>query len=281
MPAIPGCLVTVSSPPLEVVYGPPLEYGYQPLLYDGYVVYFADDGIPYYWSGGTRLWVPTYARARYVSHWHRYKPAYRNWYKHHRNTYKTHRYQGRAGIPSRPDNRAAVAPDVRSAPPRHRDRDGNPPGPAGRPGTNWENRPGPAGGAGASPDRRRTAPSDWYRDSDLSRSAPRRGSPWENRADPIRDRGTAPNPRQSFPRERDNNVNPGRSFGGADAQRDGRFRSNDSAVERSDPRSSTFPSRANLQDRGWPAERQIRSPQSNAGRAGGQDVRGSESRWAR
>lgn len=34
------------------------------------------------------------------------------------------------------------------------DRDGNPPGPAGGPGTNWENRPGPAGGPGASPDRR-------------------------------------------------------------------------------------------------------------------------------
>ena len=34
-----------------------------------------------------------------------------------------------------------------------RDRDGNPPGPAGGPGTNWENPPGPAGGPGASPNR--------------------------------------------------------------------------------------------------------------------------------
>lgn len=34
------------------------------------------------------------------------------------------------------------------------DVDNNPPGPAGGPGTNWENRPGPQGGAGASPDRR-------------------------------------------------------------------------------------------------------------------------------
>lgn len=34
------------------------------------------------------------------------------------------------------------------------DPDGNPPGPAGGPGSNWENRPGPAGGPGASPDRR-------------------------------------------------------------------------------------------------------------------------------
>jgi hypothetical protein len=35
-----------------------------------------------------------------------------------------------------------------------RDRDNNPPGPRGGPGTNWENPPGPRGGPGASPDRR-------------------------------------------------------------------------------------------------------------------------------
>lgn len=35
-----------------------------------------------------------------------------------------------------------------------RDRDDNPPGPRGGPGTNWENPPGPRGGPGASPDRR-------------------------------------------------------------------------------------------------------------------------------
>lgn len=34
-----------------------------------------------------------------------------------------------------------------------RDRDGNPPGPRGGPGTNWENPPGPRGGPGTSPDR--------------------------------------------------------------------------------------------------------------------------------
>ena len=33
------------------------------------------------------------------------------------------------------------------------DRDDNPPGPRGGPGTNWENPPGPMGGPGASPDR--------------------------------------------------------------------------------------------------------------------------------
>ena len=35
-----------------------------------------------------------------------------------------------------------------------RDRDDNPPGPRGGPGTNWENPPGPRGGPGTSPDRR-------------------------------------------------------------------------------------------------------------------------------
>lgn len=35
------------------------------------------------------------------------------------------------------------------------DRDNNPPGPRGGPGTNWENPPGPRGGPGASPNRRR------------------------------------------------------------------------------------------------------------------------------
>jgi hypothetical protein len=34
----------------------------------------------------------------------------------------------------------------------HRDRDGNPPGPAGGRGSNWENPPGWRGGPGASPD---------------------------------------------------------------------------------------------------------------------------------
>ncbi len=44
------------------------------------------------------------------------------------------------------------------------DRDDNPPGPRGGPGTNWENPPGPRGGPGASPDRRYYySPSPYYR----------------------------------------------------------------------------------------------------------------------
>ena len=49
------------------------------------------------------------------------------------------------------------------------DRDDNPPGPRGGPGTNWENPPGPAGGPGASPNRRTSRDRDgdgrpdWWR----------------------------------------------------------------------------------------------------------------------
>ena len=38
--------------------------------------------------------------------------------------------------------------------PPKRDRDNNPPGAMGGPGTNWENKPGPQGGPGTSPNRR-------------------------------------------------------------------------------------------------------------------------------
>ena len=70
------------------------------------------------------------------------------------------------------------------APPRHHgehrrcrdgsrcDRDDNPPGPRGGPGTNWENPPGPAGGPGASPNRRQWSRSD--RDDDDRRGERRR-----------------------------------------------------------------------------------------------------------
>lgn len=42
-----------------------------------------------------------------------------------------------------------------------RDRDNNPPGPKGGPGTNWENRPGPRGGPGAGPDNRAENRREW------------------------------------------------------------------------------------------------------------------------
>ena len=49
---------------------------------------------------------------------------------------------------------AALALLALAGPAAARDRDNNPPGWRGGPGTNWENPPGPRGGPGASPDRR-------------------------------------------------------------------------------------------------------------------------------
>ena len=51
---------------------------------------------------------------------------------------------------------AAVAISLSAGCAHHRpyDRDNNPPGLAGGPGTNWENPPGPRGGPGASPNYR-------------------------------------------------------------------------------------------------------------------------------
>ena len=69
------------------------------------------------------------------------------------------------------------------------DRDNNPPGPRGGPGTNWENPPGPRGGPGASPDRR-----PWRVDLDNNPPGPRggRGTNWENPPGPRGGPGASP-----------------------------------------------------------------------------------------
>lgn len=54
----------------------------------------------------------------------------------------------------RAQERTNVAQNERHAQHPRRDRDNNPPGRRGGPGTNWENPHGPKGGPGASPDRR-------------------------------------------------------------------------------------------------------------------------------
>ncbi len=131
----PGCLVAVRTAPIDLVYGIPVEYGYRPLLYDGYVVYYTDYGMPYYWHGGIRIGIPAHARARYVEHWHRYRPDYDTWYRHRGHYYRSRRYTDHYGSPSRP---------------------------AHRPATKWENRSRPGGVAGVSRDRRYNAPR--YRD---------------------------------------------------------------------------------------------------------------------
>ena len=75
-----------------------------------------------------------------------------------------------------------------AAPAMAHDRDGNPPGWRGGPGTNWENPPGPRGGYGASPDRRwhhsryNDGHHHWRRDRDDNPPGWRggRGTNWEN-----------------------------------------------------------------------------------------------------
>lgn len=71
------------------------------------------------------------------------------------------------------------------------DRDNNPPGRIGGPGTNWENPPGPRGGRGTSPDRR------WRRDRDNNPPGRigGRGTNWENPPGPRGGRGASPNRR--------------------------------------------------------------------------------------
>ncbi|MEW8506687.1 MAG: hypothetical protein AB2598_08260 [Candidatus Thiodiazotropha sp.] len=96
------------------------------------------------------------------------------------------------------------------------DRDDNPPGPVGGPGTNWENPPGPEGGPGASPDRRYRYPvnppgpvggpgAGWYQrpyryryyDRDNNPPGPRGGpgTNWENPPGPRGGPGASPNRR--------------------------------------------------------------------------------------
>src|ERR1700741_5379125 len=77
-----------------------------------------------------------------------------------------------------------------------RDRDDNPPGPRGGPGTNWENPPGPRGGPGASPDRRY----GFWRDHDNNPPVPRGGpgTNWENPPGPRGGPGASPGRRGWF-----------------------------------------------------------------------------------
>lgn len=70
-----------------------------------------------------------------------------------------------------------------------KDRDNNPPGKAGGRGTNWENKPGPQGGAGASPNIRRD------RDNNPPGRAGGAGTNWENRPGPQGGPGAGPNQR--------------------------------------------------------------------------------------
>ena len=72
------------------------------------------------------------------------------------------------------------------------DRDNNPPGSTGGPGTNWENPPGPEGGPGASPDRQPLRD----RDNNPPGSVGGPGTNWENPRGPRGGPGASPDRRQ-------------------------------------------------------------------------------------
>jgi hypothetical protein len=63
---------------------PPYADGYGPVYYDGYVVYYDDLGRPYYYPGGTAVWIPVTSPAYgpLVHHWYIYGPQYHRWYVH-------------------------------------------------------------------------------------------------------------------------------------------------------------------------------------------------------
>lgn len=107
---------------------------------------------------------------------------------------------------------AACATMMAASPALAFDRDNNPPGPRGGPGTNWENPPGPRGGPGASPDVSRRFAAGWcvthprkcrtrvWRrfDNDNNPPGPRGGpgTNWENPPGPRGGPGTSPNRRR-------------------------------------------------------------------------------------
>jgi hypothetical protein len=83
--SVVGCMASAGPPPVE--------YGYEPMLYDGYVVYFTDEGIPYYWYGGVRVWVPESQRDQYTNRWRENPDTYRQWHTHRERTYRDYRYR--------------------------------------------------------------------------------------------------------------------------------------------------------------------------------------------
>lgn len=105
----------------------------------------------------------------------------------------------------RAQERMHMAENDRRAHPR-RDRDNNPPGMRGGPGTNWENPPGPKGGPGVSPDRRR-----FDRDNNPPGRAGGPGTNWENPPGPAGGPGASPD-RRVPPRMRDPGVNARQEF---------------------------------------------------------------------
>lgn len=71
----------------------PVATYYTPMLYNGYVVYYTADGMPYYYVGGIRYWVPRGYWGSYRAHYYRYRGHYWSWYRHRGYNYRGRRYR--------------------------------------------------------------------------------------------------------------------------------------------------------------------------------------------
>jgi hypothetical protein len=89
-----GCLIPVQREEV-VVSGPVEEYGWEPIYYDGYVVYYTDDGIPFYYMGGTQVWIPAHERYHYTERYYQRREAYHTWYQRRGREYHGYRHQDR------------------------------------------------------------------------------------------------------------------------------------------------------------------------------------------
>lgn len=70
---------------------------YEPMYYQGYVVYYDNAGLPIYYVGGTRYYVPrTYVHyGLYTTHYRTYRVGYYRWNSHLGYRYRTVRYRPR------------------------------------------------------------------------------------------------------------------------------------------------------------------------------------------
>lgn len=94
-----GCTVYTRPAPAPVV-----VETYEPVYYGRHVVYYDDVGTPYYYDGGTIVYVPrTYARYNVlIGNYHRHSTSYRSWSRSHPPR-ATHRHERRE--PPRPRHR--------------------------------------------------------------------------------------------------------------------------------------------------------------------------------
>jgi hypothetical protein len=98
---IAGCVVVRPrgvrvAVPIPVPH-PVVAVHYSPLHYSGHLVYYTSAGVPFYWNGGVRVYVPVNHRHRYVTHYQKHRRAYHEW----------QRKQGRHGQQDRSKSKKA------------------------------------------------------------------------------------------------------------------------------------------------------------------------------